>query len=70
MDSAPYIFNNPENYLSDNLQLFVQPMCGDGIWFKAIIQHPKFTMVLKEQFRDLEKAQNECLEFAVRILGS
>lgn len=49
------------------LTLFVQPWYGDGIKWRGIIQHPDWTLTLKERFSDREKATAAVEEMAEKI---
>lgn len=46
------------------MALFIQPMYGDGIYYRVIIQHNDWTMTLKKQYKDIESAQLACEFFA------
>ena len=42
------------------MALFVQPMYGDGIYYRVIIQHNYWTMTLRKRYNDIESAQLAC----------
>lgn len=66
MENAPYLYRDPRDHFP-GMQLFVQPMQGDGLWYKVIIQHDQFTLVLKKHFRSLNDAQLACVRWAQRL---
>jgi hypothetical protein len=50
------------------LTLFVQPWYGDGVKYRGIIQHPDWTLTLKERFLDKETAM-KYVESVSRNIG-
>lgn len=50
--------------------LNIQPMKGDGRYFKVSIYHPKWVVYLKEHFRDLDDAKYAAEEMNHLILSS
>lgn len=52
------------------MQLFVQPWYGDGIKWRGIIQHPRWTLVLTEPFSDTGEAMRAVEAMAENMRGS
>jgi hypothetical protein len=69
LDHHP-VENAPWRKVYGKRQLYIQPMKGDGGYFKVTIYHPDWTVRLKKRFTDLNDAMYEAEAMNHLILGS
>lgn len=59
--TAPYLAHLGE------MRLFVQPIYGDGWWYKNIIQHPDWILTFSRRYRNLDEAKAAIESIALKI---
>lgn len=69
LDHHPAVSAPWEAEIGD-MKLFCQPYYGDGVYYRGIIKHQRWTLTLSENFRTVEVCQRVTEKTAEKLRAS